>query len=117
MTATTSVLQRSNPPTPPTRHPRPPFLGVCKRHSPAENLGPGEQHKAPWKEPVEATGATLAKAGELSRGSLGSRSPLWPGERPRHPLNPAGLPHPAISGPLPPSGLEAWRRGVSIWPM
>ena len=50
-------------------------LGVRKRHSPAENLGPGERDQAPRQEPREATGATGARAGHFPGCSLGSRVP------------------------------------------
>ena len=50
-------------------------LGVRKRHSPAENLGPGERDQAPRQEPREAPGATGARAGHFPGCSLGSRVP------------------------------------------
>ena len=79
-------------PPSPGRHPRPPVLGVHKRHSPAAHLGPGEQVQAPWQEPGEATGATGARAGDYPGGSLGAQAPSLAGGVPTPSLDPRRTP-------------------------
>ena len=55
--------------------------------------------------PLEPLGPEL----EIFQGTLsGPRHPLWPRERPRLPLTPAGHLHSAISSPLPPWGWDTW---------
>ena len=102
--------------TSPGRHRRPIVPGVCKRHSPAGKLSPGEQDQAPWQEPGEATGATGARAGYFPGALSGPRRPLSPRECPPRPWTPAGHLHPATSCLLPSWGSYSWGRGASNWP-
>ena len=103
-------------PPSPGRHPRPPVLGVHKRHSPAAHLGPGEQVQAPWQEPGEATGATGARAGDYPGGSLGAQAPSLAGGVPTPSLDPRRTPASRDKQPSASMGWDTRGRGASNWP-
>ena len=84
-------------------------LAVRKRHSPAENLGPGERDQAPRQEPREATGATGARAGHFPGCSLGSRVPSLARGVPTPSLEPRRTP--ASRHKRPTSSREHGHRG------
>ena len=84
-------------------------LGVRKRHSPAENLGPGERDQAPRQEPREAPGATGARAGHFPGCSLGSRVPSLARGVPTPSLDPRRTP--ASRHKRPTSSREHGHRG------
>ena len=82
MTELTSLPQNSNPLLREGISDLLSLVSIKGIHSPAVNLGPGEQDEAPWQEPGEATGATAAKPVAFAEGLSGPRGPLSPGECP-----------------------------------
>ena len=114
MTAETSVPQSWNPPTlEGIRASGPSFsqmefsCGESGPRSAGTDRGAGVWGSL-WNQGV--------RAWDFARGPLGAQVPSLARGLPTPSLYPAGLMHPAISGPLPPWGSDTWGRGASNWP-